>query len=322
MPAPSGGREWSRDRIDLGILRAFDADVELNAKKVTYSTYQIDGFALQAALAGGRLTVSQIGGGLFGGVIAGTGRLDASDVPAGEMALRIDNADIRAAAIAVSNKGQVSGVLDYQTELSTRGASEFDMISSLDGSGTIRIHDGSVDGIDLPAVSEQLKQLDGALDFLKLAQRAMNGGATPIDELTGSYTITDGVLRSDDIALKSKAATGKTSVTVNLPAQELDASSRFWLAEHPNSPPIGVRHVGPLANPRTVLDIEKLQAYVLQRVVQRGVLRQFGGKSPQAAPSVPVTEGEAAKPDATPPPSLENLKPRDALKGILKGLLK
>ena len=324
VPVSSGGREWSRERIDLSALRSFDADADISAKKVTYSAYIINDFALKGALSGGRLTVKQFGGGLFGGRIAGSGQLDALDVPAAEMELKIDNADIRAAALAVANKGQVSGVLDYETALSTRGASEFDMISALNGDGKIRIHDGSVEGIDLPAVSDQLKQLDGALDFLKLAQRAMNGGATPIDELTGTYTISDGILRSEDIALMSKSATGKTTVIVNLPAQELDASSRFWLAEHPNSPPIGVRHVGPLANPRTVLDIEKLQAYVLQRVVQRGILRQFGGKTPQAAPSVPVTEGEPAKPtpETAPAPSLENIKPRDALKGILKGLLK
>ncbi len=323
VPVRSAGREWSRERIDLTAMEVVDADLDLRAGIVNYGAYAVDGFALKAALAAGRLTVSEFGGGLFGGRIAGTGRLDGTGVPAGDLALKIDNADIRKAALAISSKGQVSGILNYDTELSTRGVSEYDMVAALSGKGKIRVHDGAVEGIDLPAVSDQLKQLDGALDFLKLAQRAMNGGVTPIDEITGTYTITDGVLRSDDIALTSKAATGKTTAVVNLPTQEIDANSRFWLAEHPNSPPIGVRHVGPLANPRTVLDIEKLQAYVLQRVVQRGVLRQFnGGKTPQAAPTSPPTEGESAKPAPAPAPSLEDLKPRDALKGILKGLLK
>ncbi len=323
VPVRSTDREWSRERMDLGAMGAVDAELDLRAKKVTYGAYLVDGFAMKAALTGGRLTISEFGGGLFGGRIAGTGRLDGIGVPVGEMALKIENADIRAAALAVANKGQVSGILNYETQLATKGGSEYEMVSALNGTGKIRIHNGSVEGIDLPAVSDQLKQLDGAVDFLKLAQRAMNGGSTPIDELTGTYTITNGVLRSDDIALTSKAATGKTTVTVNLPPQELDATSRFWLAEHPNSPPIGVRHVGPLSNPRTILDIEKLQAYVLQRLVQRGILRQFGGtKQPQAAPTTPVTEGGATQPAPAPAPALEDLKPRDALKGILKGLLK
>jgi uncharacterized protein involved in outer membrane biogenesis len=320
VPIRASGREWSRERIDMSALGLFDAGIDLSAKKVVYGTYIVDGATLKAELAGGRLTVSEFKGGLFGGRVAGTGRLDSIGTTAAEMLFKVENADIRAAALAMADKGQVSGILDYETQLSTRGASEFDMVSALQGVGKFRIQDGSVEGIDLPAVSEQLKKLDGALDFLKLAQRAMNGGATPIDELTGTYTITDGVLRSDDVALSSKVAAGKTNVAVNLPGQEVDARSRFWLAEHPNSPPIGVRHVGSMSNPRTVLDIEKLQAYVLQRVVQRGILRQFdGGKKPTADAVLPGAEGEADK--ANPLPALDKLKPRDALKGILKGLL-
>jgi uncharacterized protein involved in outer membrane biogenesis len=320
VPVSADGREWSRERIDLSGLGSFDGVIDLSAKKVIYAAYIVDTFRLKAELAGGRLKVREFGGGLFGGRIEGTGRLDAIGTPAAEMALKVENADIRAAALAAANKGQVSGILDYETQLSTRGVSQYDMVSALQGAGKIRVHDGSVAGIDLPAVSEQLKKLDGALDFLKLAQKAMNGGATPIDELTGTYTITDGVLRSDDVALSSKVAAGKTNAIVNLAAQEIDSRSRFWLSEHPNSPPIGVRHVGRLDNPRTILDVEKLQAYVLQRVVQRGVLRQFGnGKQPAAAPVAPVTGGEPAQND--PIPSLDKLKPRDALKGILKGLL-
>lgn len=321
VPVRSGGREWSRERIDMSGLGLFDAEVDLSAKKVSYATYIVNGFTLKAGLEGGRMTVREFGGGLFGGRIAGTGRLDAIGTPALEMAMTVENADIRKATQAVSNKAQVSGVLDYETQLSSRGASEFDLVSALRGTGQFRIHDGLVVGVNLPAVSDRLKKLDGALDFLKLAQRAMSGGETPIDELSGTYTIADGVLRSDDMALKSKVAAGKTNVVVNLPPQEIDARSRFWLSEHPNSPPIGVRHVGPLANPRTVLDVEKLQAYVLQRVVQRGILRQFDAdKKPKAAPVAPITQGESTKPN--PLPSLDKLKPRDALNGILKGLLK
>ncbi|MDG2285435.1 MAG: AsmA family protein, partial [Alphaproteobacteria bacterium] len=320
VPPRTDGREWSRDRIDLCGLRAVDADLDLSAKKVTYSSYVIDNFALKAELQGGKLTARQFGGGLFGGRVTGAGRLVAIDTPSADFSLKIENADLREVALAAANKAQVSGILDYETQLSSRGYSEFDLVSALQGNGEFNVRDGSVEGINLPAISEQLKKLDRALDFLVLARKAMNGGASPIDKLSGSYTITDGVLRSDDIALSSKTAAGKTNAVVNLPSQEMDVRSRFWVSEHQNSPPIQVHHVGPLANPRTILDVEKLQAYVLQRVVQRGILRQFdsGAKSP-TAPAATTESGVVEKPAEL--PSLDKIKPRDALKGILKGLL-
>jgi hypothetical protein len=139
------------------------------------------------------------------------------------------------------------------------------MVSALRGPENVTVQDGVVEGVDLAVVSEQLKKFDGALDFLVLAKKAMNAGSSLVDRLSGNYTITDGTLLSDDIALKSKTAEGKAYAVINLSSQEMDVQSRFWFFEHPNSPPIGVRHVGSLTNPRMVLDIEKLQAYVLKR---------------------------------------------------------
>jgi hypothetical protein len=50
-------------------------------------------------------------------------------------------------------------------------------------------------------------------------------------------------------------------------------------------------------------------------VVQRGILRQFGGaKIPDAERTVPVETNKL--------PALDKIKPREALQSILKGLMK
>jgi uncharacterized protein involved in outer membrane biogenesis len=315
LPVRSSRRVWSRERIDLGALRTIDTTLELVARNLTYSSYIIDDFALAADLVGGKLTLKRFGGGFLGGKIVGTGRLIAADTPVAKISFRVEQADIRQVTQATASVGQVRGVFDYETALSTRGFSEFEMVSALQGTGKVSVQDGVVEGVDLAAVSEQLKKFDGALDFLVLAKKAMNGGSTLIDRLSGSYTITDGSLLSDDIALKSKTAEGKAHAVINLSSQEMDVQSRFWFSEHPNSPPIGVRHVGSLTNPHMVLDIEKLQTYVLKRMVQRGVLKKFGGAKTSDAP--PTAWGVENKSSA-----LDKIKHRDALQGILKGLMK
>ena len=165
-------------------------------------------------------------------------------------------------------------------------------------------------------MSDQLKQLDRSVDFLLLAQRAMQGGTTPFDSLTASYKIINGVLQSEDISLKSKSAEGRGTAVVNLPPQEMDVRTQSWLSEHPNSPPIGLRLTGPLDNPRQILDVNKMQSYVLQRVIERGILRQFNKKTGD--------NGESATkrvPEAAPSDPVEQLDPRKALRGVLKGLL-
>jgi hypothetical protein len=319
VPVKSGAHAWSRETIDTSGLLAADADVSLKAKQVQYGAYVFDNLDLAAILDNGALTVSRLTSGLFGGTVDGTASLRHGATPSAEMTLKVKNADVRQAAMSAANVAQVTGTLDYETALQTSGRSEFALVSGLQGSGTMAVRNGTVEGFDLPAVSDQLKQLDRSVDFLVLAQKAMSGGTTPFESLTASYQITDGVLRSEDITLKSKAAEGRGTAVVNLPPQEMDVNTQFWLSEHPNSPPIGLRMVGPLNNPRQILDANKLQAFVLQRVIERGILRQFNksGGGTQTQGSGTATE----QPSAAPSQPVEKLTPEKALQGVLKGLL-
>lgn len=317
VPVKSSSRTWSRETIDTSGLLAADANISLKAEKVLYGAYELDQMDLAAVLENGALTVSRLSSGLFGGTLNGTASLKHGTTPSAGLTLAIKNADVQqAAASAATGAPQVTGTLDYETSLNTTGRSEYALVSGLQGSGAVKIAEGSVEGFDLPAVSEQLKQLDRSVDFLVLAQRAMQGGTTPFESLTASYKITNGVLQSEDISLKSQAAEGRGTAVVNLPPQEMDVRTQFWLSEHPNSPPIGLRLTGPLDNPRQILDANKLQTYVLQRVIERGILRQFNNDTDSSSDSTTTTT-----PDSAPTQPVEKIDPQEALRGVLKGLL-
>ena len=68
----------------------------------------------------------------------------------------------------------------------------------------------------------------------------------------------------------------------------MDSQFRFWLSEHPNSPPIGVRFVGPLDNPRRAVDLDGSN---VQRLVERGVLRNFDTNSGGTGSAVDALKG-------------------------------
>ncbi|MBM85521.1 MAG: hypothetical protein CMM47_05820 [Rhodospirillaceae bacterium] len=317
IPIRTDGREWSRKKIDLSLLRAVDGSLKLAVNRLVHGLNVVDDFSVKSILSAGVLSVPDLSGRMFGGQVLGTGRLVSDDPPWAEMFLKVEQVDLRAATEATSGTKTISGILDYEASLSTQGVSEYELVAALDGEGRFLVRHGEVLlGLDLPALSRELKTLNRAVDFVILAQKALNDGSTPIESLSGTYTIEKGVLRSNDIVVASPVAVGKTVALAHLPNQEIDISSRFWLTEHPNSPPVGVRNVGPMANPRIVLDVKKMQAYLLQRVVQRGILREFTDtKKTPATPIAPVQKGgKLAPPD--------KIEPKDALKAILRGLLK
>ena len=337
-PVPAGqaapAREWSRERIDVSALSAFDADLKASIESIVYGSYVVDNAQLAATVKDGVLDLSKLSGGMFGGTFDMTGQLADRPTPTAALVVKVRDADVRKAAESAANTDVVSGILTYDTDLKTQGGSEFELVSALSGNGSFSVRDGVVKGFDLKAFSDQLKALDRAPDFVQLAQKSLSGGETRFTSLTGTYTVSKGVLRSNDIKLQADAAAGTATAVVDLPPQQMDVKTMFRLSEHPNSPPVGVRLVGPLDNPRRILEIEEMQAYILQRMVERGVLRNFdkdgkvqnllngiqgGGQAPAPAPASPTPDQSTAP---APAPAPAPVKPEDAVKGLLKGLLK
>ena len=336
-PVPAGaaapGREWSRERIDTSGLSTLNAELSATIASIVYGSYVVDNANLDVRLKDGVLDVSRLAGGMFGGSFDLNAQIADRPTPTAALVVKVRDADVRKAAKTAAATDTVSGILTYDTNLQTRGVSEFDLVSALSGAGSFSVRDGVVEGFDIQAFSDQLKSLDRAPDFVQLAQRSLSGGETRFTSLSGTYTVAKGVLRSTDIALQADAAVGTATAVVDLPPQQMDMVSSFRLSEHPNSPPVGLRLVGPLDNPRRILDIEAMQAHILQRLVERGLLKQLdkggnvqellrgfgGGQAP--APTAPTAPAPAPDPGAAPQPT-EPVKPEDAVRGLLRGLIK
>jgi uncharacterized protein involved in outer membrane biogenesis len=333
----SGGADWSRDKIDLSGLSAVDAKVGADFRKILYGSYIVDNAQLVATLENGVLDVSRLGGGMFGGTFDMTAQVADRPTPTAALNIKVRDADVRQAASTAAETDIVSGILTYDTDLKTAGGSEFEMVSNLAGTGAFNVREGAVEGFNLRAFSDQLKQLDRVPDFLSLIERSLNGGSTKFTALKGSYTVQNGILRSNDITLTADAANGTATAVVDLPPRQMDVQAQARLTEHPNSPPLGVQIVGPLDNPRQIFKTDEMQAYVLQRLAQRGLLKNLdkvktgdenvdnllkgilgGGQQPAPAPAGQAPS-EAPAPQETQQPT--QIKPEDAVKGLLKGIL-
>ncbi len=328
VPVPVTSQDWGRDPIDTSALSAIDGDFQASLEAVVLAPYEVDNLSVRAALKDGVLDVSELTGGLFGGTVSATASL--ADRPTPEVAakLSVRDADVRAVAATAGQTDTVSGILSSDADLRARGVSEYDLVSTLAGQGSVDIRDGTVQGFDLRAFSDRLQELNGVTDFLDLTQRALQGGETAFRSLTGTYTVTQWVLRSNDIALDADAAVGQATAVIDLPPRQMDVIARASLTDHPKAPPVGIRLVGPIDNPRRILDIDEMQRHVVQRI-GTSTLRQLDRSGTLDRLLGPADSGSGAGgdsgtdsgADAAPTETDEPVRPEDAVRGLLRGLI-
>jgi hypothetical protein len=307
-------QRWSREPLQLDALRSVDAEVALSAPSITYTKYRVDKPQLDLALANGTLSLKRLSGTMFDGPFNMTGQLVAADRPRAVAAITVNKANIRKALFTAGNIDVADGVLDMTLNLTTQGRSQYDMVSALGGNEKVAVRQGVVEGFDLRAVSDQLKNLNNAVSILALFQKGMSGGSTRFSSLDGTFKIAKGVATTNDLRLIADAGEGRGVGNINLPRWQIAMRSEFRLTEHPKAPPFGMRLEGPLDQPRRFFEIEKLQAYLLQRGIG-GVLRKVLPKKYQPAPSGSTTTQQ--QPTQQQPTQQPAPTPEDAIRGIL-----
>lgn len=213
VPAVSG---WSEEPIDLSALAAVDADFAFEAKSVLYHALKVGESSLTLQIKDGKATAEIAKTALYDGTGKGRIVLDGSkSVPA--VALNFSLAGIQAQPLLADAVGfdRVSGKATGDIALSGTGKSERDIIGTLDGKGSFNLTEGSVKGIN---VATLVQDVTGSLrDAAAQAEEK-----TDFSEASLTFTVAKGVVKNQDLSLKSAVVGAAGAGQVDLPNRTVD----------------------------------------------------------------------------------------------------
>ena len=120
---------------------------------------------------------------------------------------------------AAAGMDRFSGTGKLSLDVTGSGKSQRALVSALDGKGAVDLNNGSIKGVDLIGLAENPT---GAISG--------HGGTTQFGSLTGTFTITNGIVKNDDMQLKSGLVPITGAGTVNLPTRTVDYRLNVSLA--------------------------------------------------------------------------------------------
>ncbi len=190
-PQAAAARRWSREPLALAALAVIDSDISLTGDALSWGKWRIERPVAVAALANGLFRLDRLSGGLFGGTIEASGQLAAADGQA-KLDIAVRHAALEQALQEIAGIGGLAGRADIELGLATAGLSAADLVAHLQGSLTLASRDGTIAGIDLPAISARLSDTSRATDLPGLL-RGLSGGRTRYRSLDGTFRIADGI---------------------------------------------------------------------------------------------------------------------------------
>ena len=339
--AGSGAR-WSAQPLPLGALTAVDLDLSLTSEAIVLADgSRFEDADLAATLSDGVLDLENLTGELFDGEVRAHGALDVRDGPAASLAIDADQVSSAPLLKRAFGLAALDGPLDLQAELSAEGANPNALIASLRGAGSLngrvtvdpqlflgpqaselrgREETGDETGGETGGgrLGRQLSDMLGealgaevkiggltqAFDFVGTAftqQRA---------KLTGSFSVTDGVVTTSDLTLDGLEGRAETRGEVDLPNWRLDTTTELFRAKDaPDRPFLVTRQSGRLG----ALDVAITGGAFQQGLSRDKLERELPDGAPAAANDAEAGDAEAG--DAPSPKRAEEI-----IRGVLDQL--
>ncbi|OOY32710.1 AsmA family protein [Thioclava sp. F36-6] len=246
----SGASGWSTTPIDASGLRALDGKIALDAGSIDFGTAKLGPTKAQITIDNGRAVadlreVSAYGGSVTGQVVANarSGFSASADLVAKGVSMQPLLSDL-------ADYTRLDAKADLAVKLLASGNSEAALARSLSGSGNVAFGKGALEGLDLVGM---LRTLD--LNYVG------EGAKTIFDQITASFTIANGVLSNDDLALKAPLLSAAGKGRVDIGAQSLDYTvtpTALSKADGTGGVKVPLSITGPWAKPKFGLDMKAL----------------------------------------------------------------
>ena len=219
-PATQAGKatpsEWSDEPIDLAPLKTVDADLAFTVGGIELQKLKIGKSRLEAKLKDGLLAANLAELNLYGG--KGQGRVDLDGrgaVPALKATLALADVEAEPLLKDAADSDRLSGKGSFDFDGAASGKSQRALVSALNGKGKLAFRDGAVKGINLGAM---VRNVSTAF----LDPNARETQKTDFSALTGTYTITNGILTNKDLEMISPLLRVTGAGTVDMPKRTVD----------------------------------------------------------------------------------------------------
>jgi len=253
--SPRGARGWSAAPISLNFLRQADAHLTLRLRKLRLGKLDLQSARLEATQESGRLLANFNGVRLYGGSASGTFAVDAgASVPLWSVDANFDDTDLAPFLSAAIGVGNIAGTGTVSIKAAARGASADALMHSLNGTATLALRKGRIEGIDLGAAARTIQSL--------LNDTVGPGNLTDYETIRADISMADGVLETHDFDLRGPLIQMSGAGTVDLGNRRIDfrlvPRATAAVAGKPLTLGVPFRVQGPWSHVRTKADVGSL----------------------------------------------------------------
>lgn len=262
----NGQGRWSKEKIDLSILKSANASIYLNIGKIISDDIELNNMDLKSELHSGILKIISLSASFLEGKLLGSGSISSNENQPISMKLGLKNAQIHD---LLPERGKIkvtNGIIDVACELQSKGYSQYDYINNFEGNMHLFGRDGRISGIDIGQIIAALNKPRNIEGLAKGFEKAFGKGETMFQNLIGEFTIKNGIMNIEKFKLASETISTTSEGLIDLPKFTMDVLAII----HPGLkylPSVKIHLYGPLDNIQHKIDERAIWKHLLKHAL-------------------------------------------------------
>ncbi len=202
---------------------AMNLAISLDADRAAFGDLAVTALSGQARVTPEAITIDPIRFGLFSGTYDGIMRLTLGDTPAFRLKAKVAKVNVNEIMTFTGNPGVITGTAAAALDVAGRGTTATQVISSTTGTTRLDVTDGTVARLGL------VKTVIVATSGRSGAQSG--SGSEKFSKLGATFTIANGVAKTDDMRFESPDVLLAAVGTVQLDGQSVQLSGPLQLSD-------------------------------------------------------------------------------------------
>ncbi|WP_312993761.1 AsmA family protein [Achromobacter animicus] len=283
------------DTINLSALVGPSVNGTLKVGKLVVRGLKADEVSASVKLDKGKLDISDLAAGLYGGKLAGALSVDAAQGNQIATKMTLAGIAIEPLLVDLAKRNVLSGTGNLSLDLKTGGANVYAIKSGLGGTLQLKLRDGAVKGIDLTQTLRDLKARFSP-DAQNETVAADTGKQTQFSELDADFAIAKGIAtvkRLNFVSPLLRVTQGEPA-SIDFVKSELDLVARARVINPAANPDgkelidlkdvtIPVHFKGPFDNPSYTLLWKDAIGGILKRSLENKLKEAVSGKGKSGA---------------------------------------
>jgi AsmA protein len=325
-PTPAGKQQKQPEKpLDLSALKALNATGTLRIGSLKANNLKASNVRLDIRANAGRLDLNPLTANFYQGALASTVSINAAPAtPTFAVKHNMTGINVGPLLKDLANNDTLEGKGNVTLDVTSQGNTESALKKALNGSASLKLVDGAIKGIDIAGSIRNAKAKLGTLRG-EHTQQADKSQKTDFSELTGTFSIRNGVAHNTDLSVKSPLLRVGGEGDINIGEDSLNYLVKASIVGSTKGQggrdladlsgvTVPVRVTGPMTAPSYKLDFGSMVTEAAKQKVEERLTSEIGkrlGGVTGGTAAKDAAKGDAAKGDAK-----GGSSPKDLLKGL------